>query len=394
MKLTEELLELLTNNRHQIIDDFKLYLENYPGIIKHKPFLYSQKGTTNVFLFRYAAYKKNPYNNEMECIIGVLFHDNFDLKTIRITNSGYKGELLHKNYWTDFIECFPFVTEYNDNSIPFFSEYSNYIFIYELANRIIECNECVKSEESTNFINDLVLYFNNLFANYSSKLDGMKHKIETEIQNYDNESYGLEKIIDGDGDFFKVLKKNQAEIIKIDRDYIQKFVKIQKYLQTKKENMQTIFIEIKKSKSTVSQHDMLGLLKNQVNTYEILVFHSINMLGSLLSDDLITFYEIYESFDKLGIFNSSWENEVSEKLTNIGDKLNDLMYSIYIMEQNIVSNLNSLNYFMQEGFADLNISITNQLKEIDSSINTNNLLAGIQAYQLYKINTNTKSLRN
>ena len=64
------------------------------------------------------------------------------------------------------------------------------------------------------------------------------------------------------------------------------------------------------------------------------------------------------------------------------------------MEQNIVSNLNSLNYFMQEGFTDLNISITNQLKEIDSSINTNNLLAGIQAYQLYKININTKSLRN
>lgn len=37
---------------------------------------------------------------------------------------------------------------------------------------------------------------------------------------------------------------------------------------------------------------------------------------------------------------------------------------------------------MQEGFADLNYSMTNQLKEIDSSINTNNLLAGIQAYQL------------
>lgn len=390
MKLTPELLELLTNNKHQIIDDFKLYLENYPKIIKHKPFLYSQKETINVFLFRYASYKKNPYNDEMECIIGVSFHDNFDLKTIRITNSGYKDE----EYWFDYINCFPFVTEYNVDSISFFTEYGNYIFIDELANRINECNECVKSEESTNFINDLVLYFKNLFVSYSSMLKGMNHKIETEIKNYDNESYGLEKIIDGDSDFFKVLKKNQAEIIKIDRDYIQKFVKIQKYLQTKKENMQAIFIEIKKSRSIVNQHEMLGILNNQVNTYEILVFHSMNMLGALLSDDLITFYEIYESFDKLGIFNSSWENEVSEKLINIGDKLNDLMYSIYTMEQNIVSNLNSLNYFMQEGFADLNISITNQLKEIDSSINTNNLLAGIQAYQLYKINTNTKSRRN
>lgn len=394
MKLTPELLELLTNNRHQIIEDFKLYLENYPEIVKHKPFLYSEKETTNVFLFCYAPHKKNRHTKEMEYIISVSFHDNFDLKTIEIINSGYQGELSDENYFHDYIGCFPFVREYSDDSIEFFDENRNYIFIDELAYRIKECAECVKSEESVNFINDLVLYFNNLFANYSSKLDGMNHIIETEIQNYDNESYGLEKIIDGDSDFFKVLKKNQAEIIKIDRDYIQKFVKIQKYLQTKKENMQTIFIEIKKSKSTVNQHEMLGILKNQVNTYEVLVFHSMNMLGALLSDDLITFYEIYESFDKLGIFNSSWENEVSEKLINIGDKLNDLMYSIYIMEQNIVSNLNSLNYFILEGFADLNISITNQLKEIDSSINTNNLLAGIQAYQLYKINTNTKSLRN
>jgi hypothetical protein len=139
---------------------------------------------------------------------------------------------------------------------------------------------------------------------------------------------------------------------------------------------------------------MLGILKNQINTYEILVFHSINMLGSIVSDDLITFYEIFETLDKLGIFNSNWENEVSEKLSNIGDKLNDLMFSIDSMEQKIVSELNSLNYFMQEGFSDLNSSIINQLMEIDSSINTNNLLAGIQAYQLYKINKNTNSLKN
>ena len=122
--------------------------------------------------------------------------------------------------------------------------------------------------------------------------------------------------------------QNQTKIIEIDRNHIQKFVKIHNYLKTKKENSLFIFNEIKKSSSIIDKQDMLGILKNQVNSYEVLVFHSMNMLGSLLSDDLITFYEIYESFDKLGIFNSSWENEVSEKLINIGDKLNDLMYSI------------------------------------------------------------------
>ena len=118
------------------------------------------------------------------------------------------------------------------------------------------------------------------------------------------------------------------------------------------------------------------------------------MIGALVSEDLVTFYEIYESFDKLGMFNSNWENEVSVKLTNIGNKLDDSMYSIYSMEQNIVSELSHLSYVTQESFKDLNRSVTNQLKEVESSINTNNLLTGIQAYQLYKINKNTKSLRS
>ncbi len=56
------------------------------------------------------------------------------------------------------------------------------------------------------------------------------------------------------------------------------------------------------------------------------------------------------------------------------------------MEQNIINELNNLTYLTQESFHDLNTSITNQLLEVESSINTNNLLNSIQVYQLYKLN--------
>ena len=59
-----------------------------------------------------------------------------------------------------------------------------------------------------------------------------------------------------------------------------------------------------------------------------------------------------------------------------------------------MSELNNLSYVTQESFEELNNSVINQLKEVESSINTNDLLTGIQAYQLYKINKNTKGLRN
>ena len=55
--------------------------------------------------------------------------------------------------------------------------------------------------------------------------------------------------------------------------------------------------------------------------------------------------------------------------------------------------LNTLTYVTQESFKELNSSITNELKNIDSSIKFNNLLTSIQIYQTYQINKNTKSLR-
>jgi hypothetical protein len=197
-----------------------------------------------------------------------------------------------------------------------------------------------------------------------------------------------------ENDFNKLFSKNQKRVMDMDKNYIHQFVKVSNFIKTKKQNTQKIFESIRDTSSQEELEERVALLKNQIHSYELLVFHSINMIGALVSADLITFYEIYESFDKLAMFNSNWENEVSEKLTNIGDKLDDLMYSIYNMEQNIVSELSHLSYVTQESFEDLNRSVTSQLKEVESSINTNNLLTGIQAYQLYKINKNTKGIRD
>lgn len=231
------------------------------------------------------------------------------------------------------------------------------------------------------------------------ELNRIKHERQKQIQLSETKSailIDLDKNNDGEvdlieNDFNKLLSKNQKRVLEIDKSYIHQFVKVSNFIKTKKSNTQKIFESIRDTSSKDELNERLNLLNNQIHSYELLVFHSINMIGALVSENLIAFYEIYESFDKLGIFNSNWENEVSEKLTSIGDKLNDLMYSIYKMEQNIVSELIQLSYITQESFEDLNLSVTSQLKDIESSIDTNNLLNGIQSYQLYKINKNTKS---
>lgn len=228
--------------------------------------------------------------------------------------------------------------------------------------------------------------------NEKHRLESLKKSQTSLLQEFDKDGNRVVDAIEGIDEFMILFKKHQKKIIDVDKQYIQNFVKVSNYLKTKRQNIQDIFSSIKNTKDQLQLDENVGILKNQIHTYELLLFHSLNMIISIVEDDLIIFYEIYESFDKLNMFNSNWENEVSQKLKNIEDGLSELMYSIDSMERNIVSGLSQLTYVTQEGFSDLERSVTKELQSIDSSIKFNNLLTGISTYQLYKINKQTKPL--
>ncbi len=266
-----------------------------------------------------------------------------------------------------------FVNEFWKSDYKIDIDFNLILFLKELQNTIDNFYEIEIKEENNKRREKLIIDKNNF------------------IILLDKDNNGEVDLVDGES-FNKLLTKNQKSVIEIDKNYIQKFVKISMYLKTKKSNTQKIFDSIKDTKNDTELNELVNLLKNQIHTYELLVFHSINMITSLVESDLITFYEIYECFDQLGVFNSNWENEVSDKLTNIGDGIKDLMYSIYKMENKIVNSINNLTYVTQDSFKELNMSVNNQLSGINSSIKFNNLLTGIQTYQMYKINQNTKRI--
>jgi hypothetical protein len=263
--------------------------------------------------------------------------------------------------------------------------------------------DCESMDKYESFFKNFVNFKNS----WLDVIDNISERLQNQISIIKDNNLILERnkylsILDQDAnghvdlvanDFPILLNKYQRQIIEIDKNYIQKFIQISNFIKAKKQNTQKIFETILSTSNQEELEDRVMLLRNQIHAYNILVFHSINMLGSLIAEDLITFYEIHESFDKLGMFNTNWENEVSEKLTNIGDKLDDLMHSIHAMEQNIVSELSNLSYVTQQSFENLNMSVSSQLQGIESSLNMNSLLAGIQAYQLYKLNKSNSELK-
>ena len=217
------------------------------------------------------------------------------------------------------------------------------------------------------------------------RLEKLKVKQSNILAELDKDGNGELDVVEVNNDFDTLVKKHQSKITEVDRSYILNFVKISNYQKTKRKNLQSIFNSIVKTKNQQELNNQVSLLKDQIHSYELILFHSLNMVTSLIEDDMFTFYEIYESFDKLEMFNSNHENEVSKRLINIEGGINDLMNSIRQMENNIIGELGYLSYVTQESYSELSHNVNKQLASIDSSIKTNSLLTGINAYQTYKL---------
>lgn len=232
------------------------------------------------------------------------------------------------------------------------------------------------------------------------RLKKLKSKTKSILDNFDKDQNGIIDFVEADDDFMKLFRKHQNFITKNNSDQILKFVQTSDFLKTKRKNIQLVFSKIKNVTSEDSLENSVKILKNEIHTYNSLLLHSINMLIALVKNDQITFFQIYVCFDKLNIFNSNWQNDISnnlnnisEKLTTLSSQLNSILLSIEKMNVTIVEEIKGLQYITSSSFKSLEKNVNGELASINSTMKFNNLLNAIQTYQMYKINKNTKSLK-
>ena len=221
--------------------------------------------------------------------------------------------------------------------------------------------------------------------------------VEHFTKNYDKNKNKELDVLEIKDDYLNYLKANQDKIIEISEkmgeDYIHTLIKINDKLNLKRSSLNTTLSEILKLKqgfdSATNIESLEELLKNEIQYYNSLLANSLFMASSLVNNDRITFRTIYEKFDKLNFFNTNYENQTLSLLSNINNNLQKILIEIYNMNASITSAIEDLTFATQENTE----KISKELKSIDSSINFNTLVASINAYQNYKTNKNTKSLR-
>lgn len=184
----------------------------------------------------------------------------------------------------------------------------------------------------------------------------------------------------------------------------------------------------KLSKNELTEDELSKLFNQKKNL--ITLYNSFHiMYQSVISKKMGLYMRIYVELETTGIFNTFYEKSVLNKLDIMNEHfiklnntvsavckeisktndylslLNQHMYNMNLSMQvtnlnlgNISSSINETNLNLQDISYSINEGNTilergNDLLEgIDSGIGLNNLLTGVQTYQLYKINKNTKSI--
>jgi len=126
---------------------------------------------------------------------------------------------------------------------------------------------------------------------------------------------------------------------------------------------------------------MKPVMEYQIKTMEYYRNMAVAMIVFYLSDKKIKYFEIYEAFEKLGVFDSTWQKNVLSKLDNIEIRLAQMSNQLTELNKNFIALVESSE------------NIISELNEINSSIMTNNMLQAIAAYQTWRINKNIKSLK-
>jgi hypothetical protein len=267
-------------------------------------------------------------------------------------------------------------------------------------------------------------------AEKNKEVNSLKYDILNKIKEIEStftDTPGEVKLISND--FTKLMAQYEKQIIEIEskssKNFVLQFVKISNYIKEKRTLIQSYYDNFINYSNQFKKHQNFNInnidnikkqiqflnngskkLSRQISIYEQSIFHSLNMIVALVENKMFVFYEIFEVFDKAGVFDTKWQNvvvnklssidnnlvDISTKIDTLAQKLDEINDSIKELDNNIQTGFENLSYCFQDSISDLSSIVSSELDKINSNIQFNNLLSAIQTRKLYQIRRDTKRL--
>ncbi len=130
----------------------------------------------------------------------------------------------------------------------------------------------------------------------------------------------------------------------------------------------------KTTKTTSELKAGLALFDREVAAYKVLFFHAQQMLVAILESDLLTFYEINEAFDKLGVFDSQHERDLIEKLDDLR-----------VANASIASTLAKINYVNEKNFQSFCTKLDNHFGTVSGPGNAMQQVSALYNFKTFNL---------
>ena len=97
------------------------------------------------------------------------------------------------------------------------------------------------------------------------------------------------------------------------------------------------------------------------------------MIDSLIDERNIQFFKLYQSFEKLGVFDTTWQKNISKQLQLLNFNISNLIDATESMSDGIISAIGDLTYATEQQTE----KISGNISSLDSSVKFGNLLSAI-----------------
>ena len=241
-------------------------------------------------------------------------------------------------------------------------------------------------------LDELIIFFIQLinleFLDYKKSIENLKISKSDFIKSFDKDKNGKLDLTEIEDIFENLLVENSSVINSLEPSLVRELIKVSEFINQRKRILNSVYSNLIDSDQEFHFNDFKRLLKNHIHFYNVILISSVNMINFLKNNDLLNYNIIYSSFEKIGVFDSTWERNVLGELNSINSNLSLIFNQLKTNNYSIQGSISSLVEISKNN----NKILKTELKSIQHGIGLNNLLSGIQTYQMYKINKNTKPL--
>ena len=264
----------------------------------------------------------------------------------------------------------------------------------------INLKKQINHKQHLNLIEDLELFIEQWNIAYLQKMIETNKRV---FEDYNSLNEHLNKCNSLSNSLieFRLYVHNNQEIIQATNiSIIKNLVQIQSFLKTKIELINILDKELKKIDFNEMESNsdefyfsrdeiilMVDQLKHEYASFEVSLFSALAMVKAIINKDALTYFEIYDVFEKNNTFISTWEMGIS----NLFEDLKDTIVSGFLkiengirnLDKNLTTSLANLSYINEDYIKYFGEEIGTELKEIKSAIRFNNLIQVIDLYRNY-----------